>query len=200
MTQDWQSLEREIDAELAGWGGRLDVNMRPQLLTGVREQVQLLADEQWLAAQTDPQPRPELLRQVRARVAGEAGSLGSSVRRQRSLSACAAAVFVLVCFGLIRFSANSPGNSPTLVDDRIAASIAAAAERALEAYDPVISAEIDVVSQQIETFEQRIANMDQLGETQRQMLDSLRQDIDELLESTGTVPLSQAMRSPRVFG
>ena len=206
MNENWQTLEHEIDVELTNWSARLAVPLPPRLLTQVQQRVELAANEQWLAEQAvNPMPRPRLMQNVRAAIATEVKL--QAIRRRsihlgRSLAACAAAVFVLVCFGLIRFSAQpNRAMQPVIADEQIEM-IAAAAERALDLRDPYISDEITAVSQRMTEFERNISNWDRDGnsDNQKQLLDDLRQDIDDLLDNADSIPLSSSTSMLRILG
>lgn len=177
MTEDLNSLERDLEQEYARWAPRLDASPRPDLLDAVRSATRLEVLGAWLADRPAPAPSPGVLERVRAVVAAElAASSNRSRMLQRwlnsqGLGSLAAAAMLLLCVGIVWYAGALTSGVGTREGDRILAAVPeSAADPILEEVQGLAAAIGDEAGLSVD------------AEDEDESLSDLVQEIDQLLD------------------
>jgi hypothetical protein len=198
MDNDLNSLERQIEQDLARWAPRLDASPRPGLLDSVRAAAHLEAHEAWLSDQPAPAPAPGVLERVRAAVVAELGGTGSrhGQRLRHWLTAqgrgsLAAAAMLLLCIGVIWYAGTLTSSLGAREAELVLAALPeSAADPILEEIQGLAKNLSDDIGPAVET------------DDEEESLSDLVQEMDQLLDerdpAQGTSQLG--VKSAKVIG
>ena len=117
MRDDWDKLEREVEAGMDALGERFDVATPRDVIGRARLAARVALDERWLDS-TDISITPALRERLRATVRREMGRGSPAAarldwfrRNTRGLSALASAAMIGICVGVIHHAGSLSGRS-----------------------------------------------------------------------------------------
>lgn len=170
MREDVDKLEREVDAALADWADRLDVEPSEAAVARTREFVRLELNEAWLTDQPTPSPSPHTLAEVRTAVRAELRKVRGQKRLWRWAPLAAAAAIIVIGVGLFQHMRFGEEPQPLINGEELFVYVA----DTVFAEDPALSA----IETELMALEESIDQFSLTGDFYQSELDSLGDEVD----------------------
>lgn len=174
MHEDLDKLERELDAALAAWSERLDVEPSEAAVARTQEAVRHELNEAWLADQPIPQPTMASLDNIKSAVRAELRKVKWQTRLWRWSPVAAAA---MIAFGVGLFHHVRTDVKTTSLTNGVDQFVLVA--NVVFAEDPALTA----IEKELEALEQSIDQFSLTGDFYQSDLDRLGDEMDAF-EST----------------